>query len=158
MAEFPLLAGPEAGATTSFEDHDRLGLFCHETTELLACQPLAKLHVPRHRGDMDLENTFCQIHANHHILHVAVFSVSLLSAARLRHIAMRSGEGGNHPIYSFNSVLQAKFLNAHLFLILTDAREELEDYRRNYNEIGLHSAIVYETPIALQDLADRARR
>ncbi len=48
---------------------------------------------------MDLENILCQIDSYHHILHLAVFLVLWLLTPRPWHIAMPSGEGGNHSIW-----------------------------------------------------------
>ncbi|WP_372574967.1 hypothetical protein [Ruegeria jejuensis] len=51
---------------------------------------------------MHLEDILCQIHPNHHILHLAVLSVVWLLTPQPWHIAMPSREGGNHSIY-FNA-------------------------------------------------------
>jgi hypothetical protein len=47
---------------------------------------------------VDLENILCQIDSNHHILHLAVLLFVWRLTPRSWHIAMPSGEGGNHPI------------------------------------------------------------
>ena len=62
----------------------------------------------------------------------------------------------NGYIEAFNSKLRAECLNAHWFLTLADAREKLEDWRRDYNEVRPHSAIGYKVPIALQNPGDAA--
>lgn len=49
----------------------------------------------------------------------------------------------NGYIEAFNSKLRAECLNAHWFMDLEDAREKLEAWRRDYNEIRPHSAIGY---------------
>ena len=55
----------------------------------------------------------------------------------------------NAFIEAFNGRLRAECLNAHWFLSLEDARQKLEDWRKDYNEIRPHSAIGYKAPIAL---------
>jgi putative transposase len=57
----------------------------------------------------------------------------------------------NGFIETFNSKFQAECLNAHWFLSLADAREKLDTWRRDYNEVRPHSAIGYKVPIALQN-------
>ena len=47
----------------------------------------------------------------------------------------------NGFIEAFNSKLRSECLNAHWFMILADAREKLETWRRHYNEDRPHSAI-----------------
>jgi len=42
----------------------------------------------------------------------------------------------------------------HWFMSLADAREKLEDWRRDYNEVRPHSAIGYNVPIAAHDPGD----
>ena len=56
----------------------------------------------------------------------------------------------NGFIEAFNSKLRAECLNAHWFMSLADAREKLEDWRRDYNEVEPPSAIGYNVPIALR--------
>lgn len=60
----------------------------------------------------------------------------------------------NGYIEAFNSKLRAECLNAHWFLTLADARQKLEDWRRDYNEVRPHSAIGYKPPISLQNPGD----
>lgn len=55
----------------------------------------------------------------------------------------------NGYIEAFDSKLRAECLNAHWFMDLADAREKLEAWRRDYNEIRPHSAIGYNVPISL---------
>ena len=55
----------------------------------------------------------------------------------------------NGFIEVFNSGLRAECLNAHWFLTLVDAREKLESWRRDTNEVRPHSAIGYNVPIAI---------
>jgi putative transposase len=50
---------------------------------------------------------------------------------------------------AFNSKLRAECLNAHWFMSLADAREKLDAWRRDYNEVRPHSAIGDNVPIAL---------
>lgn len=57
----------------------------------------------------------------------------------------------NGFIEAFNGRFRAECLIAHWFLTLADAREKLEDWRRDYNEVRPHSAIGYKAPIMLQN-------
>ena len=56
----------------------------------------------------------------------------------------------NAFIEAFNGRLRAECLNTHWFLSLTDAREKLECWRRDYNEVRPHGAIGNKTPAALR--------
>jgi putative transposase len=56
----------------------------------------------------------------------------------------------NPFIEAFNGRLRAECLNAHWFLTLADAREKLEAWRRDYNEVRPHGAIGNMVPISLQ--------
>lgn len=60
----------------------------------------------------------------------------------------------NAFIEAFNGRLRAECLNAHWFMTLADAREKLEYWRRDYNEVRPHGAIGNKVPIALQKPAD----
>jgi putative transposase len=62
----------------------------------------------------------------------------------------------NAFIESFNARLRAECLNAHWLLSLADAREKLENWRRDYNEIRPHSAIGNIPPITLANHAGDA--
>lgn len=53
----------------------------------------------------------------------------------------------NAFIESFNGKFRAECLNAHWFLGLDDAREKLEAWRRDYNELRPHSAIGDKPPV-----------
>ncbi|MBB4398886.1 putative transposase [Bradyrhizobium sp. ERR14] len=55
----------------------------------------------------------------------------------------------NSFIESFNGKLRSECLNTHWFLSLDDARQKMEDWRRDYNEVRLHSAIGNKAPISL---------
>jgi len=57
----------------------------------------------------------------------------------------------NAFIEAFNGRFRVECLNAHWFLTLADAREKLEAWRRDYNEVRPHSAIGYDVPIAVQN-------
>lgn len=57
----------------------------------------------------------------------------------------------NAFIESFNGKFRAECLNAHWFMSLDDARQKCEDWRRDYNEERLHSAIGNKRPIELID-------
>ena len=52
-------------------------------------------------------------------------------------------------IEAFNGRLRAECLNAHWFLTLADAREKLEDWRKDYNEVRPHGAIGNRPPVSL---------
>jgi hypothetical protein len=56
---------------------------------------------------------------------------------------------GNGFIKAFNSKLRAECLNASWFMDFADAREKLDAWRRDNNEIRPHSAIGYNVPLAL---------
>ena len=56
----------------------------------------------------------------------------------------------NAFIEAFNGRLRAECLNTHWFLSLADAREKLECWRRDYNEVRPHGAIGNKTPAALR--------
>ena len=55
----------------------------------------------------------------------------------------------NAFIEAFNGRLRAECLNAHWFLTLADAREKLEDWRKDYNEVRPHGAIGNKPPVSL---------
>jgi transposase InsO family protein len=55
----------------------------------------------------------------------------------------------NAFIEAFNGRLRAECLNAHWFLTLADAREKLEDWRKDYNEVRPHRAIRQQAPGSL---------
>ena len=57
----------------------------------------------------------------------------------------------NAFIEAFNGRLRAECLNTHWFLTLADAREKLECWRRDYNEVRPHGAIGNKPPAALLD-------
>jgi putative transposase len=59
----------------------------------------------------------------------------------------------NAFIEAFNARLRAECLTAYWFLSLADAAEELEAWRRDYNERRPHGAIGYKVPIALMKSA-----
>ena len=54
-------------------------------------------------------------------------------------------------IGSCNGKFRSECLNAHWFMSLPDAREKVEAWRREYNEIRPHSAIGNKPPISLVD-------
>lgn len=62
------LSRPVMGAAASLHDDDCRRLRGHKSPELPTGQPPPELHMPRHRGPMELENALCQVRANHHIL------------------------------------------------------------------------------------------
>lgn len=55
----------------------------------------------------------------------------------------------NAFIEAFNGRLRAECLNMHWFLSVADAREKLECWRRDYNEVRPHGAIGNKPPAAL---------
>jgi putative transposase len=55
----------------------------------------------------------------------------------------------NSFIESFNGKFRSECLSTHRFLSLDDARQKMEDWRRDYNEVWPHSAIGNKTPISL---------
>ncbi|WP_322790971.1 IS3 family transposase (plasmid) [Rhizobium indigoferae] len=55
----------------------------------------------------------------------------------------------NAFIEAFNGRFRAECLNQHWFLTLADAREKMEDWRREYNEFRPHGAIGNKVPISL---------
>jgi putative transposase len=57
----------------------------------------------------------------------------------------------NAFIEAFNGRLRAECLNAHWFMTLSDAREKLEGWRRDYNEVRPHGAIGNKPPISLMN-------
>jgi len=57
----------------------------------------------------------------------------------------------NAFIEAFNGRLRAECLNAHWFLSLADARENLEDWRKYYNEEQPYGTIGNKPPITLQN-------
>lgn len=56
---------------------------------------------------------------------------------------------GNSFIESFNGKFSSECLNTHWLLSLDDARQRLEDWRRDYNEVRPHSVISNNVPISL---------
>jgi len=52
----------------------------------------------------------------------------------------------NGFIESFNGKLREEFLNIELFFSLTDARQKLEVWKRDYNEKRPHKALGQRTP------------
>ena len=55
----------------------------------------------------------------------------------------------NAFIEAFNGRLRAECLNMHWFMSLSDARQKLERWRRDYNEVRPHGAIGNKCPISL---------
>jgi putative transposase len=55
----------------------------------------------------------------------------------------------NSFIESFNVKFRTECLITHWFLSLDDARQKMEDWRRDYNEVRPHSAIGNKAPISL---------
>lgn len=57
----------------------------------------------------------------------------------------------NAYIESFNGKFRADCLNQHWFMTLDDARQKMEDWRVDYNEVRPHSAIGNKSPISLMN-------
>ncbi|WP_441351627.1 IS3 family transposase [Tardiphaga sp. vice278] len=55
----------------------------------------------------------------------------------------------NSFIESFNGKFRSECLNTHWLLSLDDARQKMEDWRRDYNEVRPHSAIGNKAPVSL---------
>lgn len=60
----------------------------------------------------------------------------------------------NGHIESFNGRLRDECLNAHWFHNLTDAKDKIETWRRDYNEVRPHRALNYLTPNEFADQRD----
>ena len=56
----------------------------------------------------------------------------------------------NAVIESFNGRLRDECLNQHWFRSLTDARQIIEDWRNDYNQVRPHSSLGYRTPKEVQ--------
>ena len=52
----------------------------------------------------------------------------------------------NGHIESFHGKFREECLNEHWFLTLDDARETIEDWRLDYNQVRPHSSLGYRTP------------
>jgi putative transposase len=59
----------------------------------------------------------------------------------------------NAYIESFNRKFRDECLNEHWFLSLAEAREKIEAWRRDYNQVRPHSTLGYQTP---EEFAARA--
>lgn len=57
----------------------------------------------------------------------------------------------NAYIESFNGKFRAECLNQHWFLTLDDARQKMEEWRIDHNEVRPHSAIGNKSPISLMN-------
>jgi putative transposase len=55
----------------------------------------------------------------------------------------------NAYVESFNATVRLECLGRHWFLDLDDAREKVEEWRAEYNEVRPHSAIGDRTPSSL---------
>jgi putative transposase len=59
----------------------------------------------------------------------------------------RPGKPTDNPhIESFNGSLRDECLNIHWFMSLEDARQKIENWRKDYNEFRPHSGLTYKTP------------
>jgi putative transposase len=72
-----------------------------------------------------------------------------------RNVKMRFIEPGkpiqNAFIESFNGKFRDECLNEHWFVSLQDAKEKIESWRRDYNEVRPHSALGNRTPEEFTD-------
>jgi putative transposase len=64
----------------------------------------------------------------------------------------------NAYIEVFNSRLRAECLNASWFLSMADARERIEQWRRDYNNARSHTALGSLTPSAFAQQSHQTRR
>ena len=64
----------------------------------------------------------------------------------------------NAYIEAFNARLRAECPNASWFLSMADARDRIEQWRRDYNEVRPHTALGGLTPRAYADQAKQARK
>jgi putative transposase len=64
----------------------------------------------------------------------------------------------NAYIEAFNSRLRAECLNTSWFLSMADARERIEQWRRDYNEMRPHTALGGLTPSAFAQQIHQARK
>ncbi len=64
----------------------------------------------------------------------------------------------NAYIEAFNARLRAECLNASWFLSMADARDRIEDWRKEYNEDRPHTALGGLTPRAYAAQAEEARK
>jgi len=60
----------------------------------------------------------------------------------------------NAYIEAFNGRFRSECLNQHWFLTLADAREKVEAWRNDYNEVRPHGAIGNVPPVALMMAGD----
>ena len=64
----------------------------------------------------------------------------------------------NSFIESFNGNFRSECLNTHWFLSLDDARQKMEDWSRDYNEVRPHSALGNKAPMSLLNGSSAPRR
>ena len=64
----------------------------------------------------------------------------------------------NAYVESFNATVRLECLGRHWFLDLDDAREKVEEWRTEYNEVRPHSAIGDRTPLSLIHPLDSTSR
>ena len=71
------------------------------------------------------------------------------------HVQLRPIERGkpmqNGHIESFNGRFRDECLNANWFTSLADARQRIEAWRRDYNEVRPHSALGYRPPVEFRE-------
>jgi len=86
-------------------------------------------------------------------VHFPIFSRDLDIWAYQKDVVLDFSRPGkptdNSFIESFNGKFRTECLNTHWFLSLDDARQKMEDWRRDYNEVRPHSAIGNQAPISL---------
>ncbi|GGH36521.1 Transposase [Cribrihabitans marinus] len=76
-----------------------------------------------------------------------------LMPSELKRLSRPGKPTDNAFIEAFNGRFRAECLNSHWFMSLEDAAEELEAWRRDYNEERPHSAIGNNAPAELMKSA-----
>ncbi|MCK1552312.1 transposase [Bradyrhizobium sp. 177] len=72
-----------------------------------------------------------------------------LMPSEMKRLRQLEEENGKLKRIVANGKFRTECLNAHWFLSLDDARQKMEDWRRDYNEVRPHSAIGNKAPISL---------
>jgi len=97
MTSFDQFACPVMSAAACLKHYNAGTLFRHEVSELISAQLLSKLHMPFHRGAVELEHTLSQIHSDHHAIHIAFLSAAWLNQRFLRTLQCRLGRAATTP-------------------------------------------------------------
>ncbi|GIT93234.1 hypothetical protein JANAI62_37220 [Jannaschia pagri] len=67
-------------------------------------------------------------------------------AAQIWDMSSKPTDTGLMSRLTSNAKLHAECLNAHWFMSLADARDKLDVWRKDHNEVQPHSAIGYKVP------------